>query len=147
MYQPDKGVMASRLEAYAFDTRGLGALSPSPPGAKLKAPKAPQLAGMRGSAQRQAFYAQHEVDVPGAKAKCCSLGGAPELITGFTPGGALQAGPCVARRGRRTAAAHMWADPPFPKACQASLPEEVNTRALSFGFIPNHESILKFTWL
>ena len=86
VYQPDKGVMASRLEAYAFDIRGLGALSPSPPGAKLKASKTLQLAGIRDSAQRQAFYAQHEVDVPDAKAKCCSLGGAPELITGFWRG-------------------------------------------------------------
>ena len=86
VYQPDKGVMASRLEAYAFDIRGVGALSPSPPGAKLKASKTLQLAGIRDSAQRQAFYAQHEVDVPDAKAKCCSLGGAPELITGFWRG-------------------------------------------------------------
>ena len=78
--------MASRLEAYAFDIRGLGALSPSPPGAKLKALKTLQLAGIRDSAQRQAFYAQHEVDVSDAKAKCCSLGGAPELITGFWRG-------------------------------------------------------------
>ena len=86
VYQPDKSVVASRLSAHAFAIPGLEALSPSPPGAKLKASKALRLAGIRDSAQRQAFYAQHEVDVPDAKAKCCSLGGAPELITGFWRG-------------------------------------------------------------
>ena len=86
VYQPDKSVVASRLSAHAFAIPGLEALSPSPPGAKLKASKAPRLAGIRDSAQRQAFYAQHEVDVPDAKAKCCSLEGAPELITGFWRG-------------------------------------------------------------
>jgi len=86
VYQPDKSVVASRLSAHAFAIPGLEALSPSPPGAKLKASKALRLAGIRDSAQRQAFYAQHEVDVPDAKAKCCSLEGAPELITGFWRG-------------------------------------------------------------
>ena len=86
VYQPDKSVVASRLSAHAFAIPGLEALGPSPPGAKLKASKALRLAGMRDSAQRQAFYAQHEVDVPDAKAKCCSLEGAPELITGFWRG-------------------------------------------------------------
>ena len=86
VYQPHKSVVASRLSAYAFAIPGLEALSPSPPGAKLKASKALRLAGIRDSAQRQAFYAQHEVDVPDAKAKCCSLEGAPELITGFWRG-------------------------------------------------------------
>ena len=85
-YQPDKSVVASRLSAHAFAIPGLEALSPSPPGAKPKASKALRLAGIRDSAQRQAFYAQHEVDVPDAKAKCCSLEGAPELITGFWRG-------------------------------------------------------------
>ena len=86
VYQPDKSVVASRLSAHAFAIPGLEALSPSPPGAKPKASKALRLAGIRDSAQRQAFYAQHEVDVPDAKAKCCSLEGAPELITGFWRG-------------------------------------------------------------
>ena len=86
VYQPDTSVVASRLEAYAFDIRGLGALSPIPPEGGLKPDKILQRAGIRDSAQRQAFYAQHEVDVPDAKAKCCSLGGAPELITGFWRG-------------------------------------------------------------
>ena len=86
VYQPDKSVVASRLSAHAFAIPGLEALSPSPPGAKLKASKALRLAGIRDSAQRQAFYAQHEVDVSDANAKCCSLGGAPELITGFWRG-------------------------------------------------------------
>ena len=86
VYQPDKSVVASRLSAHAFAIPGLEALSPSPPGAKLKASKALRLAGIRDSAQRQAFYAQHEVDVSDANAKCCSLGGAPELVTGFWRG-------------------------------------------------------------
>ena len=86
VYQPDKSVVASRLSAYAFAIPGLEALSPSPPEAKLKALKTLQLAGIRDSAQRQAFYAQHEVDVPDAKARCCSLDGALELIRGFWRG-------------------------------------------------------------
>ena len=86
VYRPDKSVMASRLSAYAFAIRGLEALSPSPPKRELGSGKVLRLAGMRDSAASQAFYAQHEVDVPDAKAKCCSLGGAPELITGFWRG-------------------------------------------------------------
>ena len=41
---------------------------------------------MRDSKASKAFYAQHEVDVPDAKAGCCSLAGALELITGFWRG-------------------------------------------------------------
>ena len=86
VYQPDKSVLASRLEAYAFDIRGLGALSPSPLGAELSANKARRPTGMRDSAVSQAFYARREVNVLGERAKCCSLEGAPELITGFWRG-------------------------------------------------------------
>ena len=86
VYQPDKSVVASRLSAHAFAIPGLEALSPSPPKRELGSGKVLRLAGIRDSAQRQAFYAQHEVDVSDAQAKCCSLGGAPELITGFWRG-------------------------------------------------------------
>ena len=86
VYQPHKSVVASRLSAYAFAIPGLEALSPSPPKRELDSGKVLRLAGIQDSAQRQAFYAQHEVDVPDAKAKCCSLEGAPELITGFWRG-------------------------------------------------------------
>ena len=86
VYQPDKSVMASRLSAYAFAIPGLEALSPSPPKRQLDSGKVLRLAGMRDSASCQAFYAQYEVDVPGAKARCCSLAGALELIKGFWRG-------------------------------------------------------------
>ena len=86
VYQPDKSVVASRQSAHAFVIRDLQALSPRPPERKLTPAKILRLAGIRDSAQCQAFYAQHEVDVPDAKAKCCSLEGASELITGFWRG-------------------------------------------------------------
>ena len=86
VYQPDKSVVASRLSAHAFAIPGLEALSPSPPKGELDSGKVLRLAGIRDSAQRQAFYAQHKVDVPDAEARCCSLDGALELITGFWRG-------------------------------------------------------------
>ena len=86
VYQPHKSVVASRLSAYAFAIPGLEALSPSPPKRELGSGKVLRLAGMRDSAASQAFYAQHKVDVPDAEARCCSLDGALELITGFWRG-------------------------------------------------------------
>ena len=80
---------------------------PQPTGGGLDLVKAPQRAGMRGSKASQAFYAQHEVDVPDAKAKCCSLGGAPELITGFWRGKNHPGHP-VPCRAMRATDEHIW---------------------------------------
>ena len=115
VYQPDKSVVASRLSAHAFAIPGLEALSPSPPGAKLKASKALRLAGIRDSAQRQVFYAQHEVDVPDAKAKCCSLEGAPELITGFWRGKNTRGILCHAARCAQPMSTFGSCGPPVPQ--------------------------------
>ena len=80
---------------------------PQPAGGGLDLVKAPQRAGMRGSKASQAFYAQHEVDVSDAKAKCCSLGGAPELITGFWRGKEHPGAPCAMQRDARNRQAHL----------------------------------------
>ena len=107
VYQPDTSVVASRLGAYAFAIPGLEALSPSPPEAELSANKARRLTGMRDSAASQAFYARRGVNVLGERAKCCSLEGAPELITGFWRGKEHPGHP-VPCRAMRATDKHIW---------------------------------------
>ena len=107
VYQPDKSVVASRLSAHAFAIPGLEALSPSPPEAELSANKVRRLTGMRDSAASQAFYARRGVNVLGERAKCCSLEGAPELITGFWRGKEHPGHP-VPRRAMRATDEHIW---------------------------------------
>ena len=107
VYQPDKSVVASRLSAYAFAIRGLEALSPNPPKRRLDLDKVLQRAGMRDSAASQAFYARRGVNVLGERAKCCSLEGAPELITGFWRGKEHPGHP-VPCRAMRATDKHIW---------------------------------------
>ena len=115
VYRPDKSVMASRLSAYAFAIRGLEALCPNPPKRRLDADKVLQRAGIRDSAASQAFYAQHEVDVPDAKARCCSLDGALGLITGFWRGKNTRGTLCHAARCAQPTSTFGSCGPPVPQ--------------------------------